>query len=330
MIALATFLTCHFGQWADRWHGRTDAQPAVANGQGMPVAWTNEGVLAAIDFESRRILWWMILDTPSGFGMDTEHIFINSMYGNRILVFDGEFHLQRSFAHPLMNDLHGLTLIDSGLLIASSGADTAMEINYQGDLCWAWHATENGFPLPIPSVRREKMRESDFRGKTIHTGSQATHCNCVVPNPRNRNENFVILWTQGSILAVNTRDGSYRTVLSGLNCPHSLRPFGEGWVLSDSAANSVVILDSDLWIEEIIEGPFDWVQDATPFRAGELIISDANHNRFVFWNKDLGLHSELKYEREWKIYQLEFVSEEWASRIKNLERRGKPVGIEDR
>jgi hypothetical protein len=71
----------------------------------------------------------------------------------------------------------------------------------------------------------------------------------------------------------------------------------------------VVILDDDLWVTDIVEDDFNWVQDAVPVPDENVVlIADANNARIVVWSMESGKKlDELKYPGEWKIYQMEIV-----------------------
>lgn len=316
MLLLASFLTVHFGEWRESWHGTTGLAK-VGESAFHAVRWENQGVLAALEPDTGECLWRLTLDTPAGFALDEDRIYINSMYGNRVSVLAPDLDTIDVLAKWFMNDLHSLTLTAHGLLITSSGVDAVVEIAASGDELWSWFATDRAYrrPGPRPSARHRR----DFRRNPISTQHQATHCNSAVAHSFNGSEAVVIaLFHQGDIIAVDRKSGRHRVLLSGMDKPHSVRKTSTGWVVSDSRNNCVVLLDHDFWISSVIDGDFDWVQDAI-FHEGRLLVADANHSRLVWWDleKNRPLR-EIRYSDQWKIYQVEIIEGPWEQRLRSV------------
>jgi hypothetical protein len=318
VILLATFVTVHFGQWKASWHGNRTSEPQSGASVFSSVPVENEGVLAAFDADSGICLWTLSLDTPVGFAMNDQNIFIASMHGNRIAVLDQALELQHTFSHPLMNDLHSLSLWRDGILLSSSGVDAILYLSLSGAERWSWLATDHGFASTAHGHRRKVDRRLDFRTMGIPTANQTTHCNSACGWEHNgRPAILSTLFHQGTLVTIDWETGKVRTLVSGLNRPHSIRPCLEGWVVSDSGSGNAVLLDEEFWILDTIGDDFSWVQDSLALDADTLLIADANHNRLVFWGLDCGsAKGELAYPEEWKIYQVESVVGTWESRLR--------------
>jgi hypothetical protein len=318
VILLATFVTVKFGQWKASWHGNTASQPQSGASVFSSVPPENEGVLAAFDVDSGVCLWTLSLDTPVGFGLNEEHIFVASMHGNRIMVLDQALALQHTFAHPLMNDLHSLNLWNDGLLVTSCGVDAILHLSLTGVERWSWLATDKGFTSTPSGYGRKIDKRMDFRTVAIPTQNQATHCNSAVAGERNGKSVILsTLFHQGALVAIDQESGKTETVVRGLDRPHSIRPRPDGWLISDSGAGSIVLLDQDFWIVDTISDDFSWVQDGLPLDSDTLLIADANHNCLVFWSlKGSRRVGEMVYPKEWKIYQVEPISGLWESRLR--------------
>jgi hypothetical protein len=318
MLLLATFLTVHFGDWRESWHG-TSGLAHVGESAFDEVRWENQGVLAAVDPDSGDWLWEVVLDTPAGFALGSDQIYVNSMYGNRISVLSPNLELVDVLARWFMNDLHSLVLTKRGLLLTSSGVDGVVEVDSSGDELWTWFATEHAYPFDHSGTRRKISRRNDYRQNAISTHQQTTHCNSAVYHQGNGMDHMLVtLFHQGELVSVDRLTGRVSVVLTGMNRPHSIRKTEAGWIVCDSRSNGVVSLDENFWITSVVTGGFDWVQDAI-LCDDRLLVADANHSRLVWWDigkdKQVG---EVKYSDQWKIYQIEAVDGVWESRLRGL------------
>lgn len=318
MILVASFLTSHFGEWRQSWHGMP-RRARVGTDSATEVDEANEGVLAAIDFDSGKVIRTVVLDTPSGFAVKDGTLYVASMYGNRILALNRSFEIVDTFATRLMNDLHGVSLCQDGLLVSSSGADAVLEISFTGTPKWEWLATEHGFGRNLTGHHVRTKRNHDYRLNVIATGAQATHCNSALPHRlAGRDVVLVTLFHQGRLISVDRATGRPALLVRGMRNPHAVRRLADGWVMSDSRSSTVVMLDEDFWVSSIIEADFNWVQDAVPLGEGaEILIADANNSRIVLWDTMRGkmLHS-IAYPPEWKIYQIEVADPAWEEALR--------------
>jgi hypothetical protein len=331
VLLIATFLTIHFGQWRQSWHGmprraQTDAQFLQA------VEEENEGVIAAIDGKTGEIICSRVFDTPAGFAVNASNIFVVSMYGNRVFVLDQSLEVVDVFADRSMNDLHGVTLSDAGLLIASSGTDALIEVSLSGAKLWDWLGSEHGFDSTPSGHRVWFSRNADYRRSTISTTMQATHCNSALTHRRSgRDVVLATLFHQGKLVSIDRATGNVDTLVSGMRNPHSIRRHGDGWLVADSRSSAVVVLDADFWIESLIESDFNWVQDAVSVGQDAILVADANNSRIVFW--DMALKKavqQVTYPSEWKIYQVELADERWEKAFRSLSMNGASEWISGR
>jgi hypothetical protein len=314
MLLIATFLTSHFGEWRQSWHGMP-RRARVGGDFDHAVDEDNEGVLAAIDLDTGEVVRSVALDTPAGFATDGDRLYVASMYGNRILVLDSELDIVDTFATRLMNDLHSVTLSDHGLLITSSGTDAVLEISPTGGTRWDWLATEHGFDRGPSGHLTRTARNRDYRLSEIATGMQATHCNsALAATLQGRDVVLATLFHQGQLVALDRSTGHAEVLVRGMRNPHSIRRRPGGWLLSDSRASAAVLLSEDFWVEAVIESDFNWVQDALPLGDNEVLIADANNSRFVIWDLPAGKPARcVGFPSEWKIYQVEVAGPQWEA-----------------
>jgi hypothetical protein len=316
-LLVATFSTVHFRQWRTRWFGAGVA-PHAGTSHLEDVLERNEGALAVFDSASGECLGSMILDTPTGFAFGPDHLYVNSMYGNRTVCLDRCLTVTDSVSHRLMSDLHTVAANEGRLLVTSSGVDAILEVAMDGTLTWAWFARERGYPETERGPAAKVDKRADYRGATVSTKDQSTHCNSALPACiAGRQVILATLFHQGELVAIDRATGSHEVLVTGMGGPHSVRRRpGGGWLVSDTEAGAVVVLDDDFWVTEVIERDFNWVQDAVDIGDGRILVADANNYRFVEW--DLAgrcARGELRYSRDWKVFQVDVVDERWAEAL---------------
>ncbi len=312
---LASFVTGHFGELRQSWwHGRpssggiTEAEP-----DALPPE--RRGLLAAYDLEDRRWLWQVDCDSPAGFTAVNGRIFVASMHGGRIFVFDEMFDEIGTIANRLMNDLHTIVPVGDRLLVTSSGTDAILEIDHRARVTWSWWATEHGYPETPAGATRNLDHNDDFRMRDIGTSAQTTHLNSAVPyrSPDGRDCMLTTLFHQGELVEIDRLTGDIKILVDGMDRPHSPRRRSGGWMLSCSGTDSVVLLDDGFWIDEVVTGNFNWVQDAIELDAGHLLIADANHSRLAMWSTaSREVVDEIGYDPQWKVYQIDQVPRDWV------------------
>lgn len=323
---MATFVTSRFGEWRRSWHG----MPMRSARAGALVGLRrdeDEGILAALDADSGNVVYSCTLDSPAGFAAAPDRLFVNSMHGNRVICIDQKLQVIDIFATRMMNDLHSLVLSSAGLLITSSGTDAILELSLDGEGVWQWLAAEHGYG-PAPNRHRQILNgQIDYRLVHSDTAMQSTHCNSALECRVDGQDAIVAtFFHQGTVVAIDRASGDARVLVQGMHNPHSIRRRPGGWVVSDSRACAVVLLDEDFGIEAIIEDDFNWVQDALPVGDSELLIADANHSSLIFW--DLKRNREdrrLTFPTEWKIYQVEICCPEWEARFRTAAEIGGEV-----
>lgn len=315
MLLVATFSsTFRFGQ------GQALLEYVqVGKGAFQKVRTDQQGAIAAFDFTTGDLVYSRVLDSPAGFAFTEGHIFVNSMHGSRVLVLNSSFELVDSLATTLMNDLHSITPSPDGFLLTSCGTDSVLEVTPDGEPLWTWLACEHGF-LETPRGQSMRIdRQCDYRSTLIDTRDQSTHCNSALATRQDgRDVVLVTLFHQGQLIAIDKQTGKHSALVHGIRNPHNIRRRADGWVLSEARPGAVVLLDDDFWIADVIEDDFNWVQDTLPLdEEGQLVIADANNNRFVVWDVSQGKSArELSYSRDWDVYQVEVADPVWEKRFR--------------
>lgn len=316
MMLLASFVTVNFHEWKPSWPG--SPRPPEA---GLPHGErrrANQGVLAGFDLGSGAIVFARALDTPSGFSVAQDVLYVNSMYGNRVVVLDADLEVAGTLSLPLFSDLHSIRADPSGLLITSSGTDAILEVSLAGDVTWSWLATEHGYCSAPDGPARRTDRHADYRSRPIETTRQATHCNsAVAATIGGRDAIVATLFHQGEVIAIDRATGAPRTVLEGLQHPHSIRPHPGGWLVSDSRTCTVRILDHAFQHVHLVAAGFNWVQDAIMTPWNSVLVADANNTRIAECHPANGrLRRSISYPANWKIFQIEIANPEWERRLR--------------
>lgn len=292
----------------------------IGKGAFQNVRADRQGVIAAFDFDTGDLVYSRVLDSPAGFAFTEDHIFVNSMHGSRVQVLDSRFDLVDSLATTLMNDLHSITRSADGFLITCSGTDAVLEVTPDGEPLWTWLACEHGFEqTPLGQCMRID-RQHDYRSTMIDTRAQSTHCNsALAARHDDRDAVLVTLFHQGQLIAIDKLTGKHSALVHGMRNPHNIRRRAGGWVISEARPGAVILLDEDFWITEVIEKDFNWLQDTLPLdQEGQLLIADANNNRFVLW--DIGESRpvrEIGYSPDWDVYQVEVADPIWEKRFRD-------------
>lgn len=273
-----------------------------------------EGIVAAFDVDSGKVLWSQALDSPTGFAFADDRLFVSSMYGHRITVLNDRLKVQDNFAVPVMNDLHTIRPSAGGILVTSSGTDAILEMSLDGALQWSWLAREHTYWTTPQGMAPKISRRGDYRSRTFDTESQATHCNsALVANRGGRETVFATLFHQGTIIAIDKATGRHETVFHGMSRPHALRQLRDGWIVCDSYSGAVVLLDADFWISRVFEERFKWVIDAIPLEdENRLLIADSNNSRLAVWDLSSGrVVHQMTFPVGWRIFQVDIPPQQW-------------------
>ncbi len=262
------------------------------------------GKFIVLSWEKQEIIWDMNIDAAAGFSIYENTLSINNMRLHYISIIDmlNKKEIKR-IANPSFNCLHSLEKTPNGYLVSSTGADLIIEVDHLGDTIFEWWAIENGFDkLPDGNIRSfsKRINHNEYVYPTL---SQACHINSAVTY----NGKYILstLFHQGQLIKINRFTGAYEMLLSGLNCPHGVKPYGTGWIVSNTKQNELIILDKDFKPSKIIQGRYNWVQDNCPLLNGNILIADANNNRIVEINpKDMSVVKEYYFSENWRIYQI--------------------------
>jgi len=265
------------------------------------------------DWEHNQVNWQMAVDSPTGFCWRDDLLYLNMLRTGEIVAVDGYGHEQRRISHRLFNDLHTILPSRRGFLLTSSGIDSIVEIDPQGNLLYEWCALDHGYDRCPNGQQRLLDRELDHRYVLYDTMRHTTHVNSARFADESEETVLATLFHQGTVIAIDRASGEARTLLDGLDCPHDLRPYPASpgsWLLSNTQQNETLILGEDWEILERIKYDFQWVNSTIALEDGSLVIADVNNYRLVRVFVQERRPPELRaFPPEWHIYAMEEVTE---------------------
>lgn len=240
---------------------------------------------------------------PLAFGLLVNHknksLYVTS--GKKILEIKNH-KCVKTISNSLFNDLHCITFSSKGnILVTSTGTDSILEIynnKRKKRACWDWLATENGFDTTQSGAKRIINRNFDYKPITTITPEHTTHINSALNDKPNRI--LATLFHQGQLIEINRKTKKVNILLSDLKSPHNIRKKSNGFILSDSRSNRVLLLDDKFKIERILKAKFNWVQDAIEINKEQYLIADSNNYRIVLVDCGGNIKSKLKWRRDSK------------------------------
>lgn len=264
------------------------------------------GAFVLYDWERDEILWQLACDGASGFCWRDGLLYLTMLRMDEVLALDGHGCEQFRFSHPHLNNIHTLQPTKQGFLLTSSGTDAIIELDQHGILLYEWSALEHGYAY----LKNGKVRTIDYTLDQRHifysTPLHTTHVNSARYADESEEKILATLFSQGEVIEIDKQSGDARTLVSGLQQPHDLRPCQDGWTVADTRNNRVVLLDKDWNIKEYILMEFDWVQDATMLHDHSIVVADTNKHRLVRVYQDKN-HQIRSFPNEWRIFQVEEV-----------------------
>lgn len=168
-------------------------------------------------------------------------------------------------------------------------------------------------------VPRHISRTVNYQGIVSSTPEHTTHVNTALNDMPNRV--LATLFHQGALVEIDMVTKQCRTLLEGLKSPHNIRPRKDGYVLSDSRANKVLLLDSQFCVESEITGGFNWVQDALELSDRSYLVGDSNNDQIVRIDRRGKINVALSWEKgSRKFAGFETITAKQAREVFLLER----------
>lgn len=202
----------------------------------------------------------------------------------------GELH------NNLFSDIHTVRRSVRGLYVVCTATDSIVEIDPDSPsvILWDWLATEHGFTLApngqeIVIDRTISYKDIEGDGTRSHT----THINCV--EDLDEDHLLATLFHQDALIKINKETGDYEYIMKDFINPHGIHRINDGFILSDTKGERVVIFDQNLNVKEEIKGDFKWIQDSIEFKDHYLIADDNLATIFIY-NKSLECVDKITWD----------------------------------
>ena len=276
------------------------------------------GAITLADPDNLEAGFLMELNVPLAFGMCFNTV-NSALYVTSGTVISKVQHgaCVKELGNPLFNDLHSLTCSASGnLLVASTGVDGILEVDFEeaSRVYWDWLATEHGYDRTPAGDLRIIRRELNYQNIVASTPQHTTHVNTALNDVPQRV--LATIFHQGALIEIDRESGCCHVLLEGLKSPHNIRRRSGGYMLCDTRANRVLLLDEQFAVESEISNGFDWVQDALELDGNSFLVGDSNRDRIARISKRGETNAVLSWEnRTRKLGSLELITARQAREI---------------
>jgi len=256
---------------------------------------------------------------------------------NRIYLFSGNSSTPQEFHNDWFSYIHTVrwNRTEDRFLVTSSGVDTIMEVSAEnGELLWEWLAWEHGLNegenpetgeahiLTRSPAEAEKYRA---QGKNVRLVTDPaadplpTALRAAFINSAEYTENgdvVVTLFHDGEVALLDPRNGTLRTIIDGLTKPHGGIPFGEGYLVTDTAGGRVVIQRngrmfsysfSDLPGKHEAVGDLEWLQ-TSHYRDSIVLTIDSNRTSFIAFDPEAERRMVVPFDPNWAVQDFVFAS----------------------
>jgi hypothetical protein len=209
------------------------------------------------------------------------------------------------------------------LLVTNSGTDYIVELDLDGRPLWDMLLFEHGDYPSNARFRRAFDRRQSYNGAYI-----PSTINLHVNSARLMNSDTILatLFGPGQLVRIDRRSREIEVVLADLKRPHAVRCRADGgYLLSNSDAQEIVMLDADLRVQRRMAIPAPWIQDALIHdnrvfalgnrrifeggTAAELRDDAAATNRALELDLDGVVRRTLDVGPEHRLYTLDVLSE---------------------
>jgi WD40 repeat protein len=181
----------------------------------------------------------------------------------------------RRLDNNFFNSIHSIKSSPRGIYVVCTSVDTIVEIDPENpsENLWEWIAPENGLDTSPKGEHVVIDRENNYqKSGAIGSSHHATHVNGV----QHVDDNHVLatLFHQDQLVLINKETGKYEVVFEDLVNPHGIHKIKKGYLVSDTRGNRAIRLDNTYKVVDIIEGDFDWVQDAIEMEEYVVVAND--------------------------------------------------------
>lgn len=257
-------------------HKRKILEAASPRGvERPPVFAASKGLLLLVDWDGQRVIGGLELPKPTGFLCEGERVHVALWDHDEVATLDcagPEPRIVRRVRHRWFNHIHTIEPTPQGFLLTSSGSDLLAEVDAHGELAWSFFLFEHGYGGRRHGLGTRFDPALDYNRRYLPAALTAHPNSALLRDP---DHVLATLFSTGELVEIDRRSGEVRVRLDGLSRPHALRRRpGGGYMLSDSEARRVVLLDEALRPCGELRVDLPWIQDAV--LAGERLLVVGN------------------------------------------------------
>ena len=273
-----------------------------------------KGALVLLDWKEKKVCSRLELPMPQGFClMGTE--LIVTLRGTHELLFlntEGKSH----FSRPNLSNLHTIHPSQRGVLVTSSGTDTIFELDAQKEIVWSWSGFEHGFDTLKDGTPYRFNVDMDHREYVSIAADHPAHINSAIE--LDKNTVLATCFHQGILIQIDKRSGEWRILLDGLRYPHAIQKRKNGFMVCDSLAGRILLLDNSFHIVSIYNEGLQWVQEAKELPTDHIIAlsnrniaqKDVNDtNKIVIFDPDTRTCDQLDWDIQEHLFDIAPLSE---------------------
>ncbi len=213
----------------------------------------------------------------------------------------------RPFAsHTALNDVHTIRRTTRGVLVASSGTDTLVELSEDGStVLWEWWAHEHGFETDHFGESRILNKWDDHRQYLYPTWLHAAHVNSAIELADG--SVAATFFMQGMVVRIDRATGKVGTLSEGLLRPHALRNVPNGTITyADTARGIAHLVANDFTPLQQVHVDTNWLQDCQ-LHDGIWILVDAQHARVYFADEAGNVFAYDQFDDHWDFFEVAVV-----------------------
>ena len=189
---------------------------------------------------------------------------------------------------------------------------SSSSICISGAITWEWFGWEHGFnPRKSDGIYLARKPEQALEFKTkelpyllvsaadcgeqgLVTAGRTTHPSGACYASSGEQKILVTLGQRACAIEIDRMTGSARPVIQGLQqMPHGMTRFGNGWIITNTMAGEIWLLDSDYRLISVLSvrdlsgnsaeaENHEWVQTTVPVGPDLLVSVDANRGLIAF------------------------------------------------
>jgi len=226
---------------------------------------------------------------------------------------------------------------DTRLLVASSGVDTIMELSAAGrEVRWEWNAWEHGINTgrdprtdqehvltrsPEEAERLEQQGNrvilvTEPQADPLPTALRAAFINSAEYD--DQGDIIATFFHDGKVVKIDRGTAGRTTLLDGLTKPHGGMPFGEGYLVTDTAGGQVQYCGTDRLEQYTFNqlpgkpdalGDLEWLQ--TSHYYGSVILTiDANRSALICFDPRRQEKTVVPFNPDWAVQDFVVVGPE--------------------